>query len=161
MGYRAPFVFSLILVGIDLLLRVLLIEKHIALKYIQAGHDIPNFEAPGYVDPRKTTDSQETVATSPEPEATTAEGKAAPEGKAVSLSGSRKIPSHWLGLWEMLKSPRAMTTILLTLLNGFIVGALQDTGQTIYLEEQYGLTSFGAGLVFLGFVVPTFFVSRS
>ncbi|BGP54868.1 hypothetical protein JCM8202_003377 [Rhodotorula sphaerocarpa] len=159
MGYRAPFVFSLILVGIDLLLRVLLIEKHIALKYIQAGHDIPNFEAPGYVDPRKTTDSQETVATSPEPEATTAEGKAAPEGKAVSLSGSRKIPSHWLGLWEMLKSPRAMTTILLTLLNGFIVGALQDTGQTIYLEEQYGLTSFGAGLVFLGFVVPTFFAS--
>ena len=43
MGYRAPFVFSLILVGVDLILRLFIIEKHNAIKYIRAGHYIPNF----------------------------------------------------------------------------------------------------------------------
>lgn len=192
MGYRAPFVFSLILVGVDLVLRLFIIEKHTALKYIRAGHYIPNFEAPGYVDPNKTIDptktidSQKTVITSDlatrptEPVATAplqdevdkSTSAAADESHATEIDKSAsnatdeshadlkaKIPSHWIGLWHMLQSPRAMTTMALTFLNGFIVGALQDTGMTLYLEQEYGLTSFGAGLVFLGFVVPTFFAS--
>ncbi|GAA5986337.1 hypothetical protein JCM10908_003709 [Rhodotorula pacifica] len=199
MGYRAPFVFSLILVGVDLILRLFIIEKHNALKYIRAGHYIPNFEAPGYVDRTKTMDSEKTVAV-PDPALKPTDPSTAPlnvgptntvdSQKTVAVSDpalkatdpsvapsssplptppphenesrselKSKIPSHWLGLWHMLKSPRAMTTMALTLLNGFIVGALQDTGMTLYLEEEYHLTSFGAGLVFLGFVVPTFFAS--
>lgn len=192
MGYRAPFVFSLILVGVDLILRLFIIEKHNAIKYIRAGHYIPNFEAPGYVDPNKTIDptktidSQQTfiapdattnpiepVATAPfHNEADKSASTATDESHATELDKSAssamaeshadlkaKIPSHWIGLWHMLQSPRAMTTMGLTFLNGFIVGALQDTGMTLYLEQEYGLTSFGAGLVFLGFVVPTFFAS--
>lgn len=193
MGYRAPFVFSLILVGVDLILRLFIIEKHNAIKYIRAGHYIPNFEAPGYVDPHKTIDptktidSQKTViapdaATNPrEPVAAASSqtevdksasdpsddshatqlNKSAidPSAESHAADLKAKIPSHWIGLWHMLQSPRAMTTMALTFLNGFIVGALQDTGMTLYLEEEYGLTSFGAGLVFLGFVVPTFFAS--
>ncbi len=31
--------------------------------------------------------------------------------------------------------------------------------QTLYLEELYGLTALGAGLVFLSLIVPTFFAS--
>jgi hypothetical protein len=51
-GFRAPFIFSLSLVGFDLLLRLCIIEKHVALKYVAQGHYIKGFEAPGYVDPR-------------------------------------------------------------------------------------------------------------
>ncbi|GAA5863358.1 hypothetical protein JCM3774_005264 [Rhodotorula dairenensis] len=176
MGYRAPFVFSLILVGVDLILRLFIIEKHNALKYIHAGHYIPNFEAPGYVDPAHTIDSQKTctVAVVPDSElkqpaepagplsrsqigVDNAVSDEAPQAHHAALKS--KIPTHWIGLWHLLQSPRAMTTIALTFLNGFVVGALQDTGMTLYLEEEYGLTAFGAGLVFLGFVVPTFFAS--
>lgn len=35
----------------------------------------------------------------------------------------------------------------------------KDTGMTLNLENFYGLNSLGAGLVFLGLVIPTFFVS--
>lgn len=174
MGYRAPFIFSLILVGVDLILRLFIIEKHNALKYIRAGHYIPNFEAPGYVDTARTIDSQKTCTAAvpesemlkpaecagspplrPELEAT---ASTASEGHHAAAALKSRIPTHWIGLWHLLQSPRAMTTIALTFLNGFVVGALQDTGMTLYLEEEYGLTAFGAGLVFLGFVVPTFFV---
>jgi hypothetical protein len=139
------------------------------------------------IDPTKTIDSQKTViapdaATNPrEPVAAASSqtevdksasdpsddshatqlNKSAidPSAESHAADLKAKIPSHWIGLWHMLQSPRAMTTMALTFLNGFIVGALQDTGMTLYLEEEYGLTSFGAGLVFLGFVVPTFFAS--
>lgn len=187
MGYRAPFVFSLALIGVDLLLRLFIIEKHVALKYIRAGHYIPDFEAPGYVDPTQTIDSQKTVAISPVAGSDNKDALVTPGGSARPTEGDgdgswardagddtaddaekagsggvqSKIPSHWIGLWHMLSSPRAMTTCVLTLLNGFIVGALQDTGLTLYLETQYHQTSFGAGLIFLGFVIPTFFVSLS
>ncbi|GAA5865619.1 hypothetical protein JCM3774_002073 [Rhodotorula dairenensis] len=172
MGYRAPFVFSLILIAIDFILRVFIIEKHSALKYIRAGHYIPNFEAPDYVDPTKTVDSQTTCAAGPDAalksidrsaEAATAPtemDESNPDGvQEHHVSLKTKIPTHWIGLWHLLKIPRALTTIALMLLNGFVVGALQDTGMTLYLEEEYGLSAFGAGLVFLGFVVPTLFVS--
>jgi hypothetical protein len=51
-----------------------------------------------------------------------------------------------------------MTNVYLALLNGFSAGGMLDTAMTIFLETQYGLNSLGAGLVFLGIVVPTFFV---
>lgn len=171
MGYRSPFVFSLILIAIDFILRIFIIEKHNALKYIRAGHHIQNFEAPDYVDPTKTVDSQTTCAALPgaaQKPADAAEASSArsdvdgatPESlKEPQHAGlAAKIPTHWIGLWHLLKSPRALTTIALMLLNGFVVGALQDTGMTLYLEEEYGLTAFGAGLVFLGFVLPTLVV---
>ncbi|BGP24065.1 hypothetical protein JCM10295v2_002966 [Rhodotorula toruloides] len=172
MGWRAPFVFSLILVGVDLL-RMLIVEKHRAMEWITAGVEVRGFEAPGWVDEAKTrveeprNGGEKTV-----PAGETEDGARVPVPLSDSTPSSAStlfppspsptnshIHSHWIGFLHLLRHPRALTSFLLTLLNGIIAGGLQDTGLTIYLEETYGLSSFGAGLVFLGVVVPTFFGS--
>ncbi|BGO98782.1 hypothetical protein JCM10021v2_002443 [Rhodotorula toruloides] len=178
MGWRAPFVFSLILVAIDLGLRMLIVEKHRAVGWIRRGVEVRGFEAPGWVDEVKTVveeprkeQGEKTIpagdaednARIPVPlaDSTFSDTALAPSSsRAPSHSHSHsRIPSHWIGFLHLLRHPRALTSFLLTLLNGIIAGGLQDTGLTIYLEEEYGLSSFGAGLVFLGIVVPTFFGS--
>ncbi|GAA5856359.1 hypothetical protein JCM9279_005738 [Rhodotorula babjevae] len=163
LGYRAPFIFSIVLVAIDLALRIVMIEKHQALRWIRAGHDIPNFEAPGYL---VAGGSEATLA-----ELDTSVplgGEAAPRDKyaqehadevARSEAKHSRLPPHVLGLLHMLKDPRALTSFGVTLLNGTIAGGLQDTALTLWVEQEYGLNSLGAGLVFLGVVVPTFFFS--
>ncbi|KAJ8294725.1 putative MFS-type transporter C18.02 [Rhodotorula toruloides] len=171
MGWRAPFVFSLILVAIDLGLRMLIVEKHRAVEWIRRGKEVRGFEAPGWVDevntrveePKKEREKTipagdaEDNARIPVPLADSTPSSTSSD-TTLAPSHSR-IPSHWIGFLHLLRHPRALTSFLLTLLNGIIAGGLQDTGLTIYLEEEYGLSSFGAGLVFLGIVVPTFFGS--
>jgi len=142
-----------------------MIEKHQALRWIRAGHDIPNFEAPGY------TAAAGFEATLTEPDTSVPlGGEAVPRDKyaqehadevARSEAKHSRLPPHVLGLLHMLKDPRALTSFGVTLLNGTIAGGLQDTALTLWVEQEYGLNSLGAGLVFLGVVVPTFFVSRS
>ncbi|BGO90957.1 hypothetical protein NBRC10512v2_003217 [Rhodotorula toruloides] len=171
MGWRAPFVFSLILVAIDLGLRMLIVEKHRAVEWIRRGKEVWGFEAPGWVDevntrveePKKEREKTipagdaEDNARIPVPLADSTPSSTSSD-TTLAPSHSR-IPSHWIGFLHFLRHPRALTSFLLTLLNGIIAGGLQDTGLTIHLEEEYGLSSFGAGLVFLGIVVPTFFGS--
>ncbi|GAA6036084.1 hypothetical protein JCM8097_006605 [Rhodosporidiobolus ruineniae] len=204
LGYRAPFIFSLILVGVDLLLRLCIIEKHQALRWIERGAEIEGFEAPGYEDSKQKGEKEKAVegegekrveegAVPPTPIAADAlsertrveedaatvhvpladatpkdvEGVGAAEREleqevAASPEVAKKvsrIPDEFLGFYLLCKSPRAMTSIYLTFINGFIVGSALDTAMTIYLETKYGLSSLGAGLVFLGVVIPTFFVS--
>lgn len=162
LGYRAPFIFSIVLVAIDLALRIVMIEKHQALRWIRAGHDIPNFEAPGYTAAAASTSSSSTIqasvdtvftlgaASGPEP--------APPQPSAPVKALVVRVPRQLLGLLHMLKSPRALTCFAVTCLNGVVAGGLCDTGLTLWVKQQYGLDSMGAGLVFLGIVVPSFFV---
>ncbi|BGP15368.1 hypothetical protein JCM10213v2_003336 [Rhodosporidiobolus nylandii] len=190
LGYRAPFIFSLCLVAFDLFLRLLIIEKHQALRYIRQGHRVKGFEAPGYVDPDADAQGKEGEEREGEegqrqregeggqrqeqgtvqvPLAERTEGDGAVREEAVKEGlgeqGERRkksgfaIPEEILGFYLLLHSPRALTNLFLSFMNGFIVGGLLDTGMTIYLESEYGLSSLGAGLVFLGVVVPTFFAS--
>ncbi|GAA5935477.1 hypothetical protein JCM1841_003906 [Sporobolomyces salmonicolor] len=164
-GYRAPFIFSLVLVGVDLAMRLILIEKHQALAWIRAGVGIPNFEAPGYVDPMSlpdpTAEPDNTISGKPAPIPLAGNARLDEEavGEAPETAVKEeesKVPSHWRGLWYMIKDPRALTSFALTFLNGFILGGLLDTSMTLHLNNAYGLSSFGAGLVFIGAVAPTF-----
>lgn len=133
MGYRAPFVFALCLgtlhllpfqrvltlsypVFVDLVLRLVLIEKHTALRWIKAGVDIPGFEAPGYTPASK----------SPLEESQLKVDKALLEVDFVSQDAGP--PSVWKALLHMVTAPRPVTLFVLTGLQGFILGGLLDTG---------------------------------
>ncbi|GAA5925976.1 hypothetical protein JCM3775_005166 [Rhodotorula graminis] len=163
LGYRAPFIFSIVLVAIDLFLRIVMIEKHQALRWIRAGHDIPNFEAPGY---HAAASSKANLA---KPDTSFPLGGEAlrrdkPKQEHADDVARRQakhshLPPQLLGLLHMLKSPRALTCFAVTALNGVVAGGLCDTGLTLWVKQQYGLDSMGAGLVFLGIVVPSFFIS--
>lgn len=166
-GWRAPFIFSIILVAIDLLMRLFIIEKHVALRWVKSGVVIKNFEAPGWnegkSEEQQEKEQQEELesetnfndpSSSPiKPTHLPSRGTTTEEPQVAS-----KLPSHWLGFISMLTDPRPLTSFILTFLNGFILGGLLDTAMTIHLSEIYGLSSLGAGLVFLGAVVPTFIV---
>jgi MFS family permease len=43
--------------------------------------------------------------------------------------------------------------------SGFAFGGLLDTGMTMLVKERYGLSSRGAGLIFIAAVVPSFISS--
>lgn len=161
----------------------MVIEKYTALLYINAGTKIPGFEAPGYVeasDEESTTDTETIVA----PDMPTDKSAEKPTGdtdpqstppKKGFFSAGFATGSHALA--TLLTSPRTLTLMYVTLLNGFVVGALlgkfissdatpstradsfsTDTGMTLYLNERYGLNAEGAGLTFIAIVAPAFIV---
>ncbi|KAI5475475.1 MFS multidrug transporter [Pseudohyphozyma bogoriensis] len=149
MGYRAPFVFALCLLFVDLVLRMVLIEKHVALKWVRSGVDVPGFEAPGYVAP-----------TSPAAPSIPLDSNAPPsKAQKKEEEENKPVPSQLSALLSMMVNPRAMTAFVLTLFYGIVLGGTLDTALTLWLEHQYGLNSLGAGLVFLGAVVPSFVAS--
>ncbi|GAA5989368.1 hypothetical protein JCM5350_005690 [Sporobolomyces pararoseus] len=189
-GWRGPFVFILVIVVIDLLMRLVIVEKHQALKWVRNGVVIKGFEAPGYNEGKSENVKQQgeleeeeeeegdvEARTLHEPNPTRNEKLETPPGSSTDQPQRRisddprsespssppptksKLPSHWTGLFEMMKNPRALTSFLLTLLNGFTVGGLADSAMTIYLNDRYGLNSQGAGLVYLAIVIPVFFAS--
>ncbi|ORY87390.1 major facilitator superfamily domain-containing protein [Leucosporidium creatinivorum] len=156
LGYRAPFVFALCLVFADMVLRLLVVEKHVAVKWVEAGLvDIPNFEAPGYLSPA----AKEKLAKA---EGKTVEELSEPTGvqsQEQDPTTDKKEATTWTGFLTVCTSMRPVTLFLLTALNGITLGGLLDSAMTLYLENQYGMNSLGAGLTFMGLVVPTLFVS--
>ncbi|KAM0748071.1 MFS general substrate transporter [Meredithblackwellia eburnea MCA 4105] len=151
MGYRAPFIFALCLLFCDFLLRLLMIEKHVALEHVKSGYDIPGFEAPGYK-----------VSGEPSLAGGIELGTTGPQEGEEEGEGKHPPPqprSPWPALLDMVTQPRPVTNFLLTVLNGIILGGVLDTGMTLWLQHQYGLSSLGAGLVFIAAVVPSFFAS--
>ncbi|GAA5994605.1 MFS transporter [Rhodotorula paludigena] len=161
-GFRAPFIFSLILIGVDLTMRLLIIEKHVALRWIDKGHSIPYFEARGYVSKKAQEDQpippspdiplDELSRTQSKPVSAT---EAEPPRPLVTGFAAR-LPRQYQAIWALLVDPRSLVALTLSGLQGFIFGGLLDTSMTLRLEEAYGLDSMGAGLVFLAAVVPAF-----
>lgn len=149
LGYRAPFVFALCLLFVDLVLRLLIVEKRDAIKWIQAGVEIPGFEAAGYTP--KVVSKGGVLSSAPIP-MITINGESDVE-EEVEV---KRKPSEWNAFLSMLTSPRAITCFALAMLNGIILGGALDVGMVLWLEHQYKLSSLGAGLVFIGAIVPTF-----
>ena len=130
-GWRAPFYFALALVALDFLLRLLVIEKYTALLYIKGGTKISGFEAPGYIEA-----SDEEAGTDTETETETIVAPATPTEKSVEKETdsetkpttkgffSAGFASGYRALAELLTSPRTLTLMYVSLLNGFVIGAL-------------------------------------
>jgi len=70
-----------------------------------------------------------------------------------------KLPSVVRALLSLLTSPRFWTICVITFVLGFSFGGLLDTGMTMMVKHRYGLSSRGAGLIFIAAVVPSFFSS--
>lgn len=163
LGYKAPFVFGLILVAVDMLLRLLIIEKHVALKYIEAGLvDIPNFEAPTLLlgAAKEKLEKAKRAELKVDESAEQPASDVKPENDAkVKDQQEQAEPNAWHALLKMCTTWRPLTLFLLTALNGVTLGGLLDSGMTLNLEYVYGLNSLGAGLCFFALIIPTIFAS--
>ena len=130
-------VFALILVAVDLVLRFLIIEKRPAAKILLANpeYDLPKFEAPKEVmellETRKRRNNIDPQGANETVEEVTGKQK---EPKASSKQAAK-------GMLLMLTSWRANTLLALTLLSGFMLVGLFETGLTIHVVELYGMSA--------------------
>lgn len=152
LGFRAPTIFLLILLGFDLILRLAIVEKKTALGWIEKGVAIPRFSAPNY--PATTSESQDQKHSPP-----CATLNVADEQHQLAHSPEpTSTRSLWRTSWRLMQDPRASVAVGVAMLYGAVFGLL-DTGMVLYIKDKYGLDEQGAGLIFIAVVVPSFFVS--
>lgn len=92
----------------DLVLRLFVIEKHVALQWIAKGVEIPGFEAPGYTPPQKV--GQASVGSNAVSSSSTivspVDGVAGKEVEGTESQEEVKVPSVKAALYHMITAPR-------------------------------------------------------
>ncbi|TFK76705.1 MFS general substrate transporter [Pluteus cervinus] len=154
-GFRGPFVFGLAVTVVDLIGRLIVIERREALKY---GHD------PAAWTPAK---DPELASEKTDPEPTSAKAEIKGDAQIPSTSASAVVvgetpPPRTLTLVEVIveltKSPRALVSLFLALTYGLVYSS-QEPSIPLHLAAVWGLDSGTVGLVFLAAVIPTLFSS--
>jgi DHA1 family solute carrier family 18 vesicular amine transporter 1/2 len=180
-GFRAPFIFGIIVTGIDLLARLLLIERHEAMRWgidpmeIAAGSKEEDPEAPSEV--TAVERAEQPLAPEPQPavhevtnDSTVGEGEggASAQGEEKARKGDQTekqlqeseqprvtVLPH-IALLKLMRSPRAGVCIILTFFWG-LGWAGQEAALVLHMEHVWGLDPHQAGTAFIAAVVPTIF----
>ncbi|KAF9585800.1 hypothetical protein BGW38_000700 [Lunasporangiospora selenospora] len=128
-GPRAPYIFCLILIAIDLIARLLIIEpRSDKIKAIRAFQKLQQQGGPqSAADPQSTTAS---TTTNSNPK------------KSSTIKG-------------LLKNKRLVTALLISFVNAFLVAALEPV-MPLYFSKRFNLSETQIGLTFLAISLPTF-----
>ncbi|KAI9471017.1 MAG: major facilitator superfamily domain-containing protein [Benjaminiella poitrasii] len=130
-GYKAPFILCICLAGIDLILRLFVVERR-------------NQPREWFEDNKSI--SKPTVATS------TLVSQPISEGNK-SLSKEKK--KNKVTVIRLLRQNRLLASLLLSFANGCVYNVFEPT-LTVRLSSEWGYNSTQIGLVFLAQVIPTF-----
>lgn len=152
-GFRAPFIFGIIITGVDLLARLLLIERHDATRW---GID------PVVIDKENTFEIALPRTTAPwrEEQSPPFESNEKPkggnlqEGQLQEPEQSRVTLLPHIVLLKLIKSPRAMVSIVLSLIWG-LGWVSQETTVVLHMNRVWGLDPRQAGTAFIAAIVPT------
>jgi len=172
-GFKAPFIFGIIVTCVDLLARLLLIERHEAMKWgidpmaIAASSKEKDPEAASGVTAVEKADEpsllvhQSTVQElADDPTVVGGGGSTNAEGgqpeKRLERSKSHVTLLPHIALFRLMKSSRAGVCIILTLLWG-MGWAGQEAAIVLHLKRVWGLDPHAAGIAFIAAVVPTVF----
>ncbi|KAI0735682.1 MFS general substrate transporter [Earliella scabrosa] len=168
-GFRGPFIFGVIITGIEFICRLLIIERHEAIKWDGALRGLVENKKPSRGGAYGATDGN---AEKNEARVTQVSTPSRPvdEEAVVQDASSERAPSRAptvtgetqpaprlsiLGLLlTLLKSSRAMAPSFLTLVYGLIITS-QEPVIPLYLQSTYGLSAGAVGLVYLAGVVPS------
>ncbi|KIV92149.1 hypothetical protein PV10_06610 [Exophiala mesophila] len=142
-GYYPVFAVTFAVIGLDIILRLLMIEKKIAAKWLEppahALHDISMLNVDHLQSPINSTTMTEknsSIAHS-HPSPPRPKRKLPP---ILSLLRSRRVLAAW---WGTFAAAITMTAL--------------DTTIPLYVNQTFGWGSLGAGLVFLALLFPNFF----
>ncbi|KAF8874067.1 major facilitator superfamily domain-containing protein [Mucidula mucida] len=133
LGFRAPFVLGIIFAFVDLIGRILIVEKSI-------GPAATNITSPD--EEKADAPTEGNVVERADPSEIAAAPKASPNFGRVLITLS--------------KSPRALVAGYIGMAYGVMAG-LQDTILSLRLNDVWGLDSSKIGLVMLAAVIPTIF----
>ncbi|KAF1914367.1 MFS transporter-like protein [Ampelomyces quisqualis] len=145
-GYNAVFGMAYALIGLDIVLRLLLVEKKVAARW--GPNPATRAAVAGTDEP-----SQGTASTDPDSEKPTPDAEAQP---AIDPSGFRKRRRDRLPpVLSLLYSRRLWAALVCSLLQAALLTSF-DSVLTIHAANVFGWTSTGAGLLFLPLVIPGF-----
>lgn len=182
-GFHGPFIFGIIVTAFDLIARLILVERHHALRWgidpAASTKDEADTEKSGGVlentshEPQKQLDGEE----DPERHATPAPecgnfSDSPSTAPVTNTTNHNEIyehtterqsnePSHLsllAVLGKLLRSPRALATCFSTLIYGMILTS-QEPALPLHLQAVWRLNSSKVGLVYISAVVPTLFSS--
>jgi MFS family permease len=148
-GYFPVYYMAFGLVFLDILLRVALVEKKVASKWMEelaesGARGIQNHEEGAIGDGGDSVHPASIPAQVEPPSGT--EGK-----KGLKSSTRSQLPP----VLTLLTSRRLLTAVWATAVQGIFLSAL-DTTVPLHVKNIFGWSSLGAGLVFIGLVLPTF-----
>lgn len=150
LGYRSPFIFSAIWTMVDLIGRLLVIERKDAVKW---GYDPALVTVNSSVEEASPAVIETTIAEVPE--LTTDKPESPTPSPAHSPAEHKPAPISLLAVVvKLLHSPRALMALILSVVFGAVWTA-QETGLPLHLQAVWGLQSGKVGLVLLAGVVPT------
>ncbi|KUJ18070.1 MFS transporter-like protein [Mollisia scopiformis] len=151
-GYYAVYYMAFGLIGLDIILRLTLIEKKIARQWLDDEADTENMSDPeqGCQDSQNTEDEKPNVV---EPsDGNTHESIPEPAASPTTIP---KIRSKWPPVLTLLKSRRLLTALWGCIVQGSQMTAF-DSVIPLYVQRTFHWNSIGAGLIFLAVFIPGF-----
>ncbi|RAL11622.1 MFS transporter [Aspergillus homomorphus CBS 101889] len=133
-GYQAVFAIAFAMVGIDLLMRIAVIEKTVAKRWMQKPGAVADGPTPS--DSLVVQSAESTITASP-----------------AHAYRPRKKPAPLL---LIIRQPRVLISSGALLVHGLLYSAF-DATIPIFVESHFGWTSFGAGMAFLPSALTAFF----
>ncbi|KAF9426288.1 hypothetical protein BGZ76_002823 [Entomortierella beljakovae] len=134
-GIKAPYVFCLILIAIDLIARVMIIEsRSVRVKALKRFQEQQKQEA-----------KSEAVVV----------GSGSENDEEEEEEKKEKSKGYFTTLLGLLKNKRLATALYVSFLNAFLLAAVEPV-LPLYLEERFHLTESQIGLTFLALSVPAF-----
>ncbi|KAI0651431.1 MFS general substrate transporter [Trametes meyenii] len=174
-GFRGPFIFGVIVTAVELIGRLLIIERKEAIRWDAAfttlvpRNNVSHTNVYGAVQEEKReeqpVESTQVVREDGEEDITEAPTRVPSRTPSrtptvVDVAGdSPEEPSKLsiVGLFfKLVKSPRALSAVFLTLSYGIMISSLEPV-LPLYLQSEYGLDVSKVGLVYIAAVVPSFF----
>lgn len=160
-GYYAVYYMAFALVVVDIVLRLVLVEKKLARQWISepVRDDVDNIDSTTGTDTDNGVEKANLDTAGPE--SGTAPREEAPASETLreieaTVNTAYTKRSKWPPVFTLLKSVR-----LLVALWGIVVQASQltafDTVIPLFVERTFGWDAIGAGLIFLAVMVPSFF----
>lgn len=147
-GYVAVFAMCFGLIGLDIVLRLTLVEKKVAAKWIKTDVAVADSDAAA------TSEKQDDTQKEPQEDLTTT---SPPKAFVTDIPTSiaprqrRNIPP----VISLLASPRMLAALYASLVEASIMTAF-DATLPLRVRTIFHWTSLGAGLIFLPLIVPTF-----
>ncbi|KAL2008992.1 hypothetical protein VTN00DRAFT_7186 [Thermoascus crustaceus] len=130
-GYYAVFGMAFAIVGVDLLLRLGMIEKRLADRWTNSAED-----------------------------STGSESEEQAQNGMSALTSSKRVQSQQpdkdhgkFAILKLLKQPRILIAMWGILVQALVIGAFDST-LPVFVETTFGWDAFGAGLIFLPCVLP-------
>lgn len=149
-GYYAVFTMAFGLIGVDIVLRILLVEKKIARQW-----DVEPSET-AFQEPSK--DEKLPVPATDEPAISAPQQPVAPEGLPTVVPGERS-PGTKHPILLLLTSRRLLAALYTTLSYAILMTAW-DAVLPLRVHDLFGWSSLGAGLIFLPLILPSTYIPK-